>query len=99
MRCILYEQQSPILPKVTRSYGKFKQIYLKVFRDSKVPSNEMFDFEYSINEFFNNNRKHMTTKLEMYKVIRSMDDQDLLDKVTLMTEKSRGKIKTIKRKL
>ena len=56
-----------------------------------------FDFEYSINNFFTNNRKHMTTKLEMCKVIRNMDDQDLLDKGTLMTEKRRGKIKTIKK--
>ena len=39
----------------------------------------------------------MTTKLEKYKVIRNMDDQNLLDKVTLMTEKRRGKIKTIKK--
>ena len=46
---------------------------------------------------FYNNRKNTTTKLEMYKVIRNMDDQDLLDKGTLMTEKTRGKIKTIKK--
>ena len=41
----------------------------------------------------------MATKLEMYKMIRNIDDLDLLVKVTLMTEKRRGKIKTIKRKL
>ena len=96
MRCILYEQQSPILPKVTRSYGKFKQVYLKVYEIVKYHKMKRFDFEYLIN-YFNNNRKHMTTKLEKYKVIRNMDDQNLLDKVTLMTEKRRGKIKTIKK--
>ena len=101
VRGLLYKQKSSILSKVTRNYWKFKQVYLKVFGNSKALSNEKglilrLNKQFFLN-FFNNNRKHMTSKLKMYKVIRNMNNQNLLDKVTLMTEKARCKIITIKK--
>ena len=62
---------------------------------AKYQSKENYDFENSVHDFliYYNNRKHSTTGIVPYQVMRNFDDEHLISKVKLKTEKIRQKIK------
>ena len=48
-----------------------------------------------MNDFliYYNNRKHSTTEIDPYVIMKNMNDQELIQKVITKTEKTRNKIK------
>ena len=60
-----------------------------------------FDLEDSVNEFlyYYNNKKHSTTNMNPFNVMKNMDNKEVIEKVIMMTEKSRNRIKqTVEKK-
>ena len=62
---------------------------------AKYQLKENYDFEDSVNDFliYYNNRKYSTTGIAPYHVMRNVNDELLISKVKLKTEKIRQKIK------
>ena len=62
---------------------------------AKYQYKENYDLEDSVNDFliYYNNRKHSTTGIAPYHVMRNVNDEHLISKVKLKTEKVRQKIK------
>ena len=85
----------PYRPKwqgAVESFDKTIQIFLEM---AKYQYKENYDLEDSVNDFliYYNNRKHSTTGITPYHVMRSVNDENLISKVKLKTEKIRQKIK------
>ena len=57
---------------------------------AKYQLKENYDLEDFVNDFliYYNNRKHSTTGIAPYHVMRNVDDEHLISKVKLKTEKS-----------
>ena len=62
---------------------------------AKYHKKDKYDFEDSVNDFliYYNNRKHSTTGIAPYVIMRNVNDQKLIQKVITKTEKTRNKIK------
>ena len=62
---------------------------------TKYQLKENYNLEDSVNDFliYSNNRKHSTTGIAPYHIKRNVDDEHLISKVKLKTEKIRQKIK------
>ena len=62
---------------------------------AKYQLKENYDLEEFVNDFliYYNNRKHRTAGIDPYHVMRNVDDEHLISKVKLKTEKIRQKIK------
>ena len=85
----------PYRPKwqgAVESFNKTIQIFLEM---AKYQYKENYDLEDSVNDFliYYNNRKHSTTGIAPYHVMRNANDEHLISKVKLKTEKIRQKIK------
>ena len=70
---------------------------------AKYQLKENYDLEDFVNDFliYYNNRKHSTTGIAPYHVMRNVDDEHLISKVKLKTEKSErrywGQLRTMKK--
>ena len=84
----------PYNPKSQGAVESFNKTIQRFF-ESAVYQKKSFDLEDSVNEFlyYYNNRKHSTTNMNSFNVMRNMDNKEVIEKVIMMTEKSRNKIK------
>ena len=61
---------------------------------AKYHKKDKYDLEYCVNDFLiYYNRKHSTTGIARYVIMRNVNDQELIQKVITKTEKTRNKIK------
>ena len=62
---------------------------------SKYHKKDKYDLEDCVNHFliYYNNRKHSTTGIAPYVIMRNVNDQELIQKIITKTEKTRNKIK------
>ena len=84
----------PYQPKwqgAVESFNRTIQVFLEM---AKYQLKENYDLEDFVNDFliYYNNRKHCTTGIAPYHVMRNVDDKHLISKVKLKTEKIRQKI-------
>ena len=85
----------PYHPKSQGAVESFNKTIQKILEMAKYHQKNKFDLEDSVNDFlfYYNNRKHSTTQVAPYTVMSNMNNLELIDKVTKMTVKSRGKSK------
>ena len=62
---------------------------------AKYHKKDKYDLEDCVTDFliYYNNRKHSTTGIAPYAIMRNVNDQELIQKVITKTEKTRNKIK------
>ena len=93
----------PYRPKwqgAVESLNRTIQVFLEM---AKYQLKENYDLEDFVNDFliYYNNRKHITTGIALYHAMRNVDDEHLISKVKLKTEKSErrywGQLRTMKK--
>ena len=85
---------SPYCPKwqgAVESFNKTIQVFLEIV---KYHFKEKYDLEDLVNDFliYYNNRRHSTTGVVPYRIMRNVNNEHHISKVKLKTEKSRKKI-------
>ena len=77
-----------------RSSRKSKQKKIKKFLEMvKYHKKDKYDLEDCVNDFliYYNNRKHSTTEIAPYVIMRIVNDQELIQKVITKTKKTKNK--------
>ena len=87
----------PYNPKSQGAVESFNKTIQKFLQSAKYHKKEKFDLEDSVNHFlwYYYNKKQSTAQTSPYKVMKNMDDKQLILKLALATEKLRNKAKTI----
>ena len=85
----------PYNPKSQGAVESFNKTIQKFLESAVYHQKKSFNLEDSVNEFlyYYNNRKHSTTNMSPFNVMRNMDNKEVIEKVIMMTEKSRNRIK------
>ena len=86
----------PYNPKSQGTVESFNKTIQRFLESAVYHQTKSFDLEDSVNEFlyyYYNNSKHSTTNMSPLNVLRNMDNKEVIEKVIMMTEKSRNRIK------
>ena len=85
----------PYGPKSQGAVESLNKTIQKFLEMAKYHKNDKYDLEDCLNNFliYYNNRKHNTTEIAPYVIMRNANDQELIQKVITKTEKTRNRIK------
>ena len=87
----------PYLPKCQGAVKSLNKTIQKFLEIAKYHKKDKYDLEDCVNEFliYYNNRKHSTTGIAPYVIMRNVNNQELIQKIITKAEKTRNKTKKL----
>ena len=85
----------PYRPKCQGAVESLHKTVQKLLEITKYHKKDKYNLEDFVNDFliYYYNRKHSTTEIAPYVIMRNVNDQELIQKIITKTEKTRNKIK------